>query len=181
MTTQDDYTKLFDLKVADQYKEMLPRNTLQFIFQKKGTEKLSANEIADLADLYDNGLGRIMQDKPFVKNDHNLSNTSYKSNASQSKEIGNDQFQQLTNTTSNCPKRERKMEPRNGDLDRCQICRSTRHNDKFHKGQPPRRCYICLDTRHITSACPKRAIKENWTVNHCTIDTDSTDVSVEVI
>lgn len=56
----------FDWVVVDQLKEMLmlPRNTLQSIFLKEGTEILSASEISDLADLYDKtGLGRVMQDK----------------------------------------------------------------------------------------------------------------------
>lgn len=64
-------------------------------------------------------------------------------------------------------------------MSRCQFCRTTRHTKQLHKEQPPRRCYICSDAKHITSACPKRAVKENWTVNLYAIDTTYASVNVE--
>lgn len=121
----DDYSRLFDLVVSDQLKEMLPRIILQFIFLREGTEKLSTNEIGNLADImYDSTeLGQDGLDRQFVSHGAMGQTLFTRRMHLILRESEMTDFNDLMARLQILQNEKGEWNKKNGDLSRCQICR----------------------------------------------------------
>ena len=138
---KQDFNKLCDLMVADRLKEALPYGQLQFVLMKEGTECLTSDMIADLADLHvNNKIGYVGVPKPTYDKGKLSDVTMY-----QGKGQGDREMKERTFVKDKMADRSKYVKP---------------EMKKGFAEKSERRCFACGSGSHFVKDCTKRQSRE---------------------